>query len=116
MYHKEEIGNPVNLYARSCARNFESYYYKINRILEAKEYIYQALIQGGSVRKPNEMVEILFTQPYATVRHFTEKNIYSENTARRYLNTLVKMGILDKKQVNGHHYYQNIDLYNILAE
>ncbi|MEQ9439971.1 MAG: Fic family protein [Cyclobacteriaceae bacterium] len=91
-------------------------YQKINDILQTKDAIYQAIHQQTSIQRPERMVEMLFTQPYSTVKHFTSQNIYAENTARNYLNQLTELGVLDKRTVHGHHYYLNIDLYNILSE
>nr|WKN37597.1 Fic family protein [Tunicatimonas sp. TK19036] len=91
-------------------------YRKINDILQSKEAIYEAIKQQTSIQRPERMVELLFVQPYSTVKHFTSQNIYAENTARNYLNQLTELGVLDKRTVQGHHYYLNIDLYNILSE
>ena len=33
-----------------------------------------------------------------------------------YLNRLCEIGVLEKKTIKGHHYYLNIDLYNLLSE
>ncbi|WKN44717.1 Fic family protein [Tunicatimonas pelagia] len=91
-------------------------YRKINDILQAKEGILQAVRQQTPIQRPEQMIEMLFTQPYSTVKHFTSENIYAENTARSYLNQLTELGVLDKRTIQGHHYYLNIDLYNILSE
>ncbi len=91
-------------------------YRKINDILQSKEAILQAVRQQTSVQRPEQMIEMLFTQPYSTVKHFTSQNIYAENTARSYLNQLTELGVLNKRTIQGHHYYLNIDLYNILSE
>ncbi|MGB3587634.1 MAG: Fic family protein [Tunicatimonas sp.] len=91
-------------------------YRKINDILQSKEAILQAVRQQTSIQRPEQMIEMLFTQPYSTVKHFTSQNIYAENTARSYLNQLTELGVLNKRTIQGHHYYLNIDLYNILSE
>jgi Fic family protein len=41
---------------------------------------------------------------------------YSENTARKYLDQLVDMAILEKREVGKAHYYLNLELYRILSE
>lgn len=61
-------------------------------------------------------IDVLFTQPFAKVKHLTDTNIYAENTARDYLNKLCEMQILEKKELGGHHYYLNLELYRIPAE
>ncbi len=91
-------------------------YRKINDILQSKESILEAVRQQTPIQRPEQMIEMLFTQPYSTVKHFTSQNIYAENTARSYLNQLTELGVLNKRTIQGHHYYLNIDLYNILSE
>ena len=91
-------------------------YYKINDILELQEAIYQVLLQDKKVARPEKLVEVLFTQPYTKVRHFTDAGIYAENTARNYLRRLCELGILEQKSIHGHHYYLNIDLQRILSQ
>jgi Fic family protein len=44
-----------------------------------------------------------------------EAKIYAEGTARNYLNRLAEIGVLEKKVIEGDHYYLNIELYRILA-
>jgi len=39
-----------------------------------------------------------------------------ECTAREYLNSLSEMQVLEKKEIAGHHYYLNQELYRILSE
>lgn len=57
-----------------------------------------------------------FTQPYIKVKHLTDAKVYSEVTAREYLNKLSDMRVLEKKSVEGRHYYLNQELYKILSE
>ena len=89
---------------------------KINNILSCKEDIRQAIVQQTDIKRPEQIIQILFTQPFSRVKHFTEAGIYAENTARNYLNRLCEIGVLEKKAIKGHHYYLNIDLYNLLSE
>ena len=89
---------------------------KINDIIKAKENIYQAIHLHTDIRKIDQLITVLFQQPFSTVKHFTSAKIYAENTARNYLNQMVEMGVLEKRTINGHHYYLNIDLYNILSD
>ena len=62
------------------------------------------------------LVKFVFTQPLAKVKHFVDAGIYAENTARDYLNRLCNLKILEKKEIEDHHYYLNIELYRILTE
>ncbi|MCF8228590.1 MAG: Fic family protein [Bacteroidales bacterium] len=91
-------------------------YTKINQIIDIKDIILDELIKNKDIRRPESLVESIFIQPYTRVKHLTEKEIYSENTARSYLNKLSEMGILEKKSIYGHHYYLNLELMRILSE
>ena len=62
------------------------------------------------------LVKFIFTQPLTKVKHFVDAGIYAENTARDYLNRLCDLKILEKKEIEDHHYYLNIELYRILTE
>ena len=45
-----------------------------------------------------------------------EQGLYAENTAKKYLNQLVDMGILERRTIQGNHYYLNLELHRILGE
>lgn len=89
---------------------------KINDILAAKEGIVETIALDTKIRKPELLVQMIFTQPLTKVSHLTDAKIYAENTARNYLNELVDLGILEKRTISGHHYYLNLELYRILSE
>lgn len=89
---------------------------KVNDILSAKEGIMETIEQDTKIRKPELLVQMLFTQPLTKVSHLTDAKIYAENTARNYLNELVDLGILEKRTISGHHYYLNLELFRILSE
>ncbi len=91
-------------------------YDKINDILFARDDILKVIKENTKIRKAEQLVQILFTQPLAKVNHLTDSKIYAENTARNNLNQLTHLGILEKKTISGHHYYLNLELYRILAE
>lgn len=92
-------------------------YTKINDIVSAKEAILNHIKKDArKLRKPEELVEMIFTQPFTKVKHLQEAKIYSETTAREYLNQLCDMRVLEKKTMEGHHYYLNLELYRILSE
>lgn len=90
-------------------------YRKINDIMSAKDAILHAISNETEIRRPEILSNIIFTQPYTTVKHLTVKNVYAENTARAYLNKLAEMSILEKRTIQGHHYYLNLELSNILS-
>lgn len=89
---------------------------KINDILAAKDGIIQAIKEETKIRKPEQLVQMIFRQPLTKVNHLTNAKIYAEGTARNYLNQLCDLSILDKRTISGHHYYLNLELYRILSE
>jgi Fic family protein len=92
-------------------------FYKINEIVSAKDSILEHIRKDDrKFRDPENLVKFIFTQPYTKVKHFTDVGAYAENTARDYLNRLCEMQVLEKKDIEGHHYYLNLELYRILSE
>ncbi len=92
-------------------------YHKINDIIDAKETILDLVKKDErEFRNPDDLVNFIFTQPFTKVKHFIDADIYSENTARDYLNRLCDIHVLEKKELGGHHYYLNLELYRILSE
>lgn len=90
---------------------------KINDIVTTKDAILEFIKKDKrKFRNPEQLIEVIFTQPFTKVKHLVEADIYSENTARDYLNKLCEMSILEKKEMEGHHYYLNLELYRILSE
>ncbi len=92
-------------------------FYKINEIVSTKDLILEYVKNSKQkFRNVDTFINILFNQPFTKVKHLVEARIYSENTARDYLNKLCDMSILEKKEIEGHHYYLNLELYRILSE
>jgi Fic family protein len=90
---------------------------KINEIMSAKESVLEYIKKDDrKFRDPEVLVKFIFTQPFTKVKHFVDAGIYAENTARDYLNRLCDLKILEKKEIEGHHYYLNLELYRILSE
>ena len=90
---------------------------KINDIVSAKDSILEHLKkEDPKLRNPEDLTDVLFTQPLTKVKHLTDNKIYAENTARDYLNKLCDLQVLEKKVMGGHHYYLNLELYRILSE
>jgi Fic family protein len=91
-------------------------YGKINDIMSIQELILSVVRKDAkSIRKPEKLVEMLFTQPYTKVHHLVKAGIYAENTARNYLHTLADMQIVEKREIGGGHYFLNLELHRILA-
>lgn len=92
-------------------------YYKINDIVSAKDAILKHIKkEAKNIRNPEKLVEMIFTQPFTRVIHLQNEKVYAENTARVYLNKLCDINVLEKRTMNGHHYYLNLELYRILSE
>lgn len=89
---------------------------KINNIISARDAILEAVEKSTEIRRPDQLIQLIFTQPFTKVKHLTSQGLYAENTARAYLNTLVDLGVLEKRTIQGHHYYLNLELYTILAD
>jgi len=90
-------------------------YQKVNDILSAKEAVLDAVEEQKKLQRPDQLINAIFTQPFTKVKHLTDAGIYAENTARNYLNELVEMDVLEKKEIKGRHYYLNRELQNILS-
>jgi len=91
-------------------------YDKINDIIAAKDAILKAITEDTDIARPESLVNAMFTQPYTRVKHLTGAGIYAENTARKYLDQLAGMGILEKRAISKGNYYLNLELYRILSE
>ena len=90
-------------------------YRKITDIVSVKEQILKLIEEQTDIKKEESLMNLLFTQPFTKVKHLTDEGLYAENTARKHLEKLCDLGILEKKTIEGHHYYLNIELYNILS-
>jgi len=92
-------------------------FHKINEIVSIKDSILEFVKKDDrKFRNPEGLIEFLFTQPFTKVKHLVDSEIYAENTARDYLNKLCDMQVMEKKEIEGHHYYLNLELYRILSE
>jgi len=92
-------------------------FHKINDIMSAKDSILDYLrTDKRRFRNPERLTESIFRQPFTKVKHLVDAGIYAENTARDYLNRLCDAQILEKKEIEGHHYYLNLELYRILSD
>jgi len=90
---------------------------KINEIVAAKDSILEYIKKDSrKFRNTEDLIKYLFNQPFTKVEHLVDAGIYAENTARDYLNKLCEIQVLEKKEIEGHHYYLNYELYRILSE
>lgn len=88
---------------------------KISDILTAKEDMLEMIKKQTDIRRPDDLIEAIFTQPFTKVNHLTEAGVYAENTARSYLSKLVELRLLEKREISGKHYYLNTELKRILS-
>lgn len=100
---------------RAVERTSRLTYQKVNDILAAKQTILNMIEEKTDMRRPHQLVDAIFTQPYTKVNHLVDNGIYAENTARNYLNQLADLRIVEKKSISGRHYYLNLELKEILA-
>jgi len=91
-------------------------YDKINDIIAAKDAISAAIMEDTEISRPESLVSAIFTQPFTRVKHLVESGLYAENTARKYLDQLSEIGILEKRIIGRGSYYLNLELYRILSE
>jgi Fic family protein len=63
-----------------------------------------------------ELLETLFTQVYCKYAFLVERGIASRNTASRYLNRLVDIGILEREKVGNEFIFKNRGLYEVFRK
>ncbi|MFT7007249.1 MAG: Fic family protein [Colwellia sp.] len=64
----------------------------------------------------HELINNLFTHPYTKVEFITQDLNIHRNTASKYLNQLVDIGLLSKHKLGKDNYYLNNDLYTLLVD
>jgi len=102
---------------RAIENTSEITFNKINEIVSVKDSILEFVKKDDrKFLNPEGLIEFLFNQPFTKVKHMVDSGIYSENTARNYLNKLCDIQVLEKKEIEGHHYYLNLELYRVLSE
>ena len=60
------------------------------------------------------IVEAIFTQPYIKAIHLVNDKIKSRNTAKKYLDQLCDIQVLELKHIGNENVYINNDLVRIL--
>lgn len=89
---------------------------KVNDIVSSRDSILDFIKKDKrNFRNPEDLVSALFTQPFTKVTHLVDAGTFAENTARKYLNELSEMRVLEKREIGGHHYYLNLELHRILS-
>ncbi len=64
----------------------------------------------------HELINNLFTHPYTKVEFITQDLNIHRNTASKYLNQLVDIGVLSKHKLGKDNYYLNNELYALLSD
>ena len=64
----------------------------------------------------HELINNLFTHPYTKVEFITKDLNIHRNTASKYLNQLVDIGVLTKHKLGKDNYYLNNELYALLSD
>lgn len=64
----------------------------------------------------HELINNLFTHPYTKVEFITQDLNIHRNTASKYLNQLVDIGVLTKHKLGKDNYYLNNELYALLSD
>lgn len=146
MIQKELLDVPILYLSAYIIRQKEDYYYLLNKVTATDNwerwiiYTLKAIEETSIytiskieeidrlfinthnliIRKlphiRKETVEKIFEQPYISPRRLIDGNIKSLNTAKKYLNQMVGLGIMVTKKIGKETIYLNIDLYNLLSE
>lgn len=87
--------------------------FKIRQLLD--ETIKQAKAKLPKRVYSKELIELLFAQPYSTIKQIVDADIAKRQTAAEYLKELEKIGILKSKKVGTTNLYLNIKLYELLS-
>jgi len=58
----------------------------------------------GKSQQVTELVEFIFIQPFTKVNHLTDAGFFAEKTARKYLNQLCDMQVMELKSNEGKHF------------
>ncbi|MDY6960006.1 MAG: Fic/DOC family N-terminal domain-containing protein, partial [Halobacteriota archaeon] len=89
---------------------------KVLTIIELFNYTKEKMQNEAPDIYSFELLEALFTQVYCKYAILVEKEIASRNTASKYLNKLVEIGILEKEKVGNEFIFKNKGLYEILRK
>ncbi|NQZ89863.1 MAG: hypothetical protein HRT54_20025 [Colwellia sp.] len=63
----------------------------------------------------HELINNLFTHPYTKVEFITQDLNVHRNTASKYLNQLVEIGLLSKHKLGKDNYYLSSEFYELLS-
>jgi Fic family protein len=63
-----------------------------------------------------DLLNTIFNHPYTKIAHVEEGSVVSRLTATKYLDELVRIGLMTKVKLSRESYYINTDLMNCLSE
>jgi Fic family protein len=62
-----------------------------------------------------DLINVIFGHPYTTIDFVMRELEVSRLTATRYLNELVRIGLMSKEKKGRENYYINVDLFNLFS-
>lgn len=86
----------------------------VGKIRELKQEFKQKIRSAFGVKCNHELLNNLFKHPYTKIEYIVRDLEVYRLTAAKYLDELVKMGLLNKEKVGNSNYYINqrlIDLF-----
>jgi Fic family protein len=87
---------------------------EIENIFTTDDELYKAISTTDTAISPAGG-EVVYTQPYIKSIHIVGDRIKSRNTARKYLDQLCDINVLELKHIDNENVYINNDLVRILG-
>ncbi|WP_432721270.1 Fic family protein [Jeongeupia wiesaeckerbachi] len=84
---------------------------QVERILDLMEATRERVQREAGNIYSKDLIELIFHQPYTKIAFVVEAGIAKRQTASRYLQTLVEMGVLREQQIGREKYYINGALF-----
>lgn len=88
---------------------------KVNAIHDLLRYTVEMVRTKAPEVYSRELIDMLFVQPYCKISFLVDAGIASRNTASKYLNRLMELGLLEKEQMGSESLYLNKKLYELLS-
>ena len=63
----------------------------------------------------HELINNLFFHPYTKIEYMQNDMMVQRKTASKYLDKIVKTGLLEKKKIGRENYYINVKLSNLFV-
>ncbi|MGQ5525419.1 Fic family protein [Chitinimonas sp. PSY-7] len=88
---------------------------QVTRILDLMEAVRTRVQIEAEGIYSKDLIEVIFHQPYTKIQFLVEAGIAKRQTASRYLQVLVELGVLREQQVGREKYYINEALFKELT-